>query len=209
MTAPEIEFEYEIVGGDGKRRKAITTQYGFTKLPLKTIINGKKNILGKERCVYMKYGSKKEYVKYKEELILIKDFIKYYSSKPTTKPTTKPATKPIAKPTTKPAAKPATKPTTKPTTKPITKPTTKPTTKPVTKPTTKPTTKPATKPVTKPATKPVTKPTTKPKAISYNTKELKEIAKKNNIKVTKKIEDKYVTLNKKELISKLKRKKLI
>ena len=222
----EIEYEYELDELDF--RSARYGRGGSIKLPLKTIINRKKNILGKERCIYIKYGSKKEYVKYKGELILIKDFIKYYSSKPTTKSATKHATKPTTKPTTNPTykpTKPTTKPTSKPTkptkptskpttkstykpTKPTTKPTTKSTTKPATKPTTKPTDKPVTKPVTKPATKPATKPT-KPVTKPYNTKELKEIAKKNNIKVTKKIEDKYVTLNKKELISKLKKKKLI
>ena len=34
----------------------------------------KKEILGKERCIYKKQGDKREYVKYKSELITVKDF---------------------------------------------------------------------------------------------------------------------------------------
>ena len=34
----------------------------------------KKDILGKERCIYKKQGDKREYVKYKSELITVKDF---------------------------------------------------------------------------------------------------------------------------------------
>lgn len=43
----------------------------------------------------------------------------------------------------------------------------------------------------------------------YTVKELKEIASRNNIKITKKLDGKTVNLNKKGLMAKLKRKKLI
>jgi hypothetical protein len=43
----------------------------------------------------------------------------------------------------------------------------------------------------------------------YRIKELKEVAKNNNIKITKKVESKYVSLNKKELITVLNKRKLI
>lgn len=36
----------------------------------------KKVILGKERCIYTKLGDRKEYLKYKGELITVKDFKK-------------------------------------------------------------------------------------------------------------------------------------
>lgn len=43
----------------------------------------------------------------------------------------------------------------------------------------------------------------------YTVKELKSIASRNNIKTTKKLDGKTVNLNKKGLMAKLKRKKLI
>ena len=43
----------------------------------------------------------------------------------------------------------------------------------------------------------------------YRIKELKEVAKNNNIKITKKVESKYISLNKKELITVLNKRKLI
>ena len=43
----------------------------------------KKEILGKERCIYKKSGDRKEYVKYKKNLITVKDFKKLMKSKQT------------------------------------------------------------------------------------------------------------------------------
>jgi hypothetical protein len=43
---------------------------GYTK------IKNKKNILGKERCIYKISGNRKEYVKYKGELITVNDYKK-------------------------------------------------------------------------------------------------------------------------------------
>ena len=43
----------------------------------------KKEILGKERCIYKKSGDRKEYVKYKGGLITVKDFKKLMKSKDT------------------------------------------------------------------------------------------------------------------------------
>lgn len=44
--------------------------------PDKSAINGKKEILGKQRCIYKKAGDRKEYVKYKGALITVKDYKK-------------------------------------------------------------------------------------------------------------------------------------
>jgi hypothetical protein len=58
-------------------------------------------------------------------------------------------------------------------------------------------------------------PTPKPKKAlivldkQYKIKELKEVAKNNNIKLSKKVDGKYVALNKKELITTLNKRKLI
>ena len=43
----------------------------------------KKDILGKERCIYKKSGDRKEYVKYKGDLITVNDFKKLMKSKET------------------------------------------------------------------------------------------------------------------------------
>jgi hypothetical protein len=73
----------------------------------------KKLILGKERCIYTKEGTKKEYIKYKNEYIGLKEFIKLKSIEKKSKTTKKTQTEPKAtKATTK-----ATKATTKATTK--------------------------------------------------------------------------------------------
>jgi cell division septation protein DedD len=97
-----------------------------------------KDILGKKMKIYKKPDSRKEYVKYKKELISILDYKKLAKlkakslvakTKTTSKPNAKTTSKPKAKPATKPKAKPATKPKAKPTTKPATKLTTKTTTK--------------------------------------------------------------------------------
>jgi hypothetical protein len=54
----------------------------------------KKLILGKERCIYTKKGSKKEYIKYKNEYLDIKEFIKLKSiEKPATTKKTPDTTK--------------------------------------------------------------------------------------------------------------------
>ena len=70
--------------------------------------------------------------------------------------------------------------------------------------------------VPKPAVpKPATPKQEKPKKAllvldkKYRIKELKEVAKNNNIKLSKKVDDKYVALNKKELITTLNKRKLI
>ena len=42
--------------------------------PVKPAMNGKKEILGKQRCIYKKAGDRKEYVKYKGALITVKDY---------------------------------------------------------------------------------------------------------------------------------------
>ena len=39
-------------------------------------MNGKKEILGKQRCIYKKAGDRKEYVKYKGVLITVNDYKK-------------------------------------------------------------------------------------------------------------------------------------
>ena len=44
--------------------------------PVKPAMNGKKEILGKQRCIYKKAGDRKEYVKYKGVLITVKDYKK-------------------------------------------------------------------------------------------------------------------------------------
>ena len=44
--------------------------------PVKPTMNGKKEILGKQRCIYKKAGDRKEYVKYKGVLITVKDYKK-------------------------------------------------------------------------------------------------------------------------------------
>jgi hypothetical protein len=44
--------------------------------PVKPTMNGKKEILGKQRCIYKKAGDRKEYVKYKGVLITVKDYNK-------------------------------------------------------------------------------------------------------------------------------------
>ena len=44
--------------------------------PVKPAMNGKKEILGKQRCIYKKAGDRKEYVKYKGALITVKDYKK-------------------------------------------------------------------------------------------------------------------------------------
>jgi hypothetical protein len=48
---------------------------------IKITRTNKKDILGKERCIYKKSGDRKEYVKYKGELITVKDFKKLMKSK--------------------------------------------------------------------------------------------------------------------------------
>jgi hypothetical protein len=53
--------------------------------PVKPTITGKKEILGKERCIYKKAGDRKEYVKYKGDLITVKDYKKIISVKKTKK----------------------------------------------------------------------------------------------------------------------------
>ena len=84
-----------------------------------------KDILGKRMKIYKKPDSRKEYVKYKKELISILDYKKLAKlkakslakAKPTTKPKAKPTSKPKAKSTSKPKAKSTTKSTTKSATK--------------------------------------------------------------------------------------------
>lgn len=41
----------------------------------------KKSILGKERCIYKKAGDRKEYVRYKGDLITVKDYTKLMKAK--------------------------------------------------------------------------------------------------------------------------------
>ena len=53
--------------------------------PTKPTITGKKDILGKQRCIYKKAGDRKEYVKYKGDLITVKDYKKIISVKKTKK----------------------------------------------------------------------------------------------------------------------------
>ena len=53
--------------------------------PTKPTITGKKEILGKQRCIYKKAGDRKEYVKYKGDLITVKDYKKIISVKKTKK----------------------------------------------------------------------------------------------------------------------------
>jgi hypothetical protein len=53
--------------------------------PTKPTITGKKEILGKQRCIYKKTGDRKEYVKYKGDLITVKDYKKIISVKKTKK----------------------------------------------------------------------------------------------------------------------------
>ena len=76
-----------------------------------------KDILGKRMKIYKKPDSRKEYVKYKKELISILDYKKLAKLKAKSLAKAKPTTKPKAKPTTKPKAKPTTKTATKSTTK--------------------------------------------------------------------------------------------
>jgi cell division septation protein DedD len=100
-----------------------------------------KDILGKRMKIYKKPDSRKEYVKYKKELISILDYKKLAKlkakslakTKITSKPKAKPAPKPKAKPATKPKAKPSAKSATKPKAKPASKSTTKTTIKSATK----------------------------------------------------------------------------
>lgn len=41
----------------------------------------KKSILGKERCIYKKAGDRKEYLRYKGDLITVKDYTKLMKAK--------------------------------------------------------------------------------------------------------------------------------
>jgi hypothetical protein len=50
---------------------------------IKITRTNKKDILGKERCIYKKSGDRKEYVKYKGDLITVNDFKKLMKSKET------------------------------------------------------------------------------------------------------------------------------
>ena len=56
----------------------------------------KKIILGKERCIYTKEGTKKEYIKYKNEYIGLKEFIKFKSIEKKSKTTKKTQAEPKA-----------------------------------------------------------------------------------------------------------------
>ena len=69
-------------GGNVKPLKPTkqTKQTKQTK-PTKPTITGKKEILGKQRCIYKKAGDRKEYVKYKGDLITVKDYKKIISVK--------------------------------------------------------------------------------------------------------------------------------
>jgi hypothetical protein len=73
----------------------------------------KKDVLGKQRNVYKFVGDKKEYIKYKNEYVLLKKYKEMQKtktkSKPKTKSKTKPKTKSKSKPKTKSKPKPKTK----------------------------------------------------------------------------------------------------
>jgi len=92
-----------------------------------------KDILGKRMKIYKKPDSRKEYVKYKKELISILDYKKLAKLKAKSLAKTKTTSKPKAKPAPKPKAKPASKPKAKPSAKPASKLTTKTTIKSATK----------------------------------------------------------------------------
>lgn len=66
----------------GKTTKQYNNKKRITK-PTKPTITGKKEILGKQRCIYKKAGDRKEYVKYKGNLITLKDYKKIISVKKT------------------------------------------------------------------------------------------------------------------------------
>jgi hypothetical protein len=73
--------EREQQGGKNKKNKKGAKQNIKPTKPTKPTITGKKEILGKERCIYKKAGDRKEYVKYKGDLITIKDYKKIISLK--------------------------------------------------------------------------------------------------------------------------------
>jgi hypothetical protein len=72
-------------GGKNKKNKKGAKQNNKPVKPVKPTITGKKEILGKERCIYKKAGDRKEYVKYKRDLITVKDYKKIISVKKTKK----------------------------------------------------------------------------------------------------------------------------
>lgn len=74
----DLEFEIKKLYEIYKEQQITSPQQrgGKTK-----IIISKKDILGKERCIYKKSGDRKEYVKYKGDLITVKDFKKLMKSK--------------------------------------------------------------------------------------------------------------------------------
>lgn len=59
----------------------VVAKGGKPTKPTKPTITGKKEILGKQRCIYKKVGDRKEYVKYKGDLITVKDYKKIISVK--------------------------------------------------------------------------------------------------------------------------------
>ena len=116
-------YFYKINDGLNRERRVFSQTQSSTKYdnykPLR-IIGGKnlnvknnepkyKEILGKRMKIYKMPDSRKEYVKYKKELISISDYKKLVKlkAKPVTKPKSapKPATKPKAKSATKSKAK--------------------------------------------------------------------------------------------------------
>jgi len=62
---------------DARRTDPLKTFYGGGK----TKMISKKEILGKERCIYKIQGDRKEYLRYKGDLITVKDYKKVMSNK--------------------------------------------------------------------------------------------------------------------------------
>ena len=61
--------------------KALEKVGGMKNKKVKKCENKKKIVLGKERCIYKVSGSKKDYMKYKGELVPVSDYVKSMKKK--------------------------------------------------------------------------------------------------------------------------------
>jgi hypothetical protein len=85
MVEQREEQEEQVAQGGKNKKNKKPTKPTMSIKPIKPTITGKKDILGKQRCIYKKSGDRKEYVKYKGDLITVKDYKKIISVKKTKK----------------------------------------------------------------------------------------------------------------------------